>query len=572
MDSAALELLAVAQTVLEDLDTESVLEQVLSSARELTGARYAALGVLDDMRTGLARFITVGIDEDARHAIGPLPRGRGVLGELIGEREPLRLDDVSRHPHSYGFPSGHPPMKTFLGVPLMIGAEPFGNLYLTEKQGGEPFTDADEQAVTLLAGFAGVAIDHARRFTSSENRRTELQRMVDALDATQEIARAVGGETDLRRILELVAKRGRALVSARALVIELCDGDNLVMAAGAGELPAGMIGRCVPLENTLAAAALRSGRSQRLGDQLNRARFEQHGLGMLGFDARDALVVPLVFRNESYGALAAVDPLESSAFSAEHERLLESFAASAATAVATAQTVAEDRRLQRLAATEAERARWARELHDQTLQALANLALVLGAAQRGDDIVATRAAIAEARGEIDTEIANLRNMIIDMRPAVLDDLGLEEAIIALAERLEDSPLHVELILDLAHEQGRVTDRLMPELEAALYRVVQEALTNASKHAGECRAVVEVIEDARSVHVAVRDDGRGFDPSLSREGFGLLGIRERVELFSGTLEINSQPGAGTTISITLPARHRGDPKPLLEVGRVAELGA
>src|ERR1700721_2697566 len=135
MDSAALELLAVAQTVLEDLDTESVLERVLRSARKLTGARYAALGVLDDTRTTLARFVTAGIDEETRREMGPLPRGRGILGELIAERQPLRLDDGSSPPHSYGFPSGPPPMKTFLGVPVMVRDEPFGNLYLTEKHG-----------------------------------------------------------------------------------------------------------------------------------------------------------------------------------------------------------------------------------------------------------------------------------------------------------------------------------------------------------------------------------------------------------------------------------------------------
>lgn len=571
MDNATLEVLAVARTVLEDLDTETVLQRVLSAARDLTGAQYAALGVLDETRTGLSRFITVGIDEGTRREIGPLPRGRGVLGELIAERTPLRLDDVSLHPRSYGFPSGHPPMKTFLGVPVMIGEEPFGNLYLTEKHGGEPFSDEDEQAVTMLAGFAGVAIDHARRFTGSEQRRAELQRTVDALDATQEIGRAVGGETDLRRILELVAKRGRALVSARALVIELRDGDELVIAAAAGDVPPELMGRRVPLQNTLAAAALRAGRPQRLGDELNRARFEQHGLGGLGLDVKDALVVPLVFRNQSYGALVAVDPHDGAAFSSNHERLLESFAASAAVAVATAQTVAEERRLQRLAATEAERAHWARELHDQTLQALASLSLVLSAGQRAADVSDIRAAITEAVAQIETEIANLRNMITDLRPAVLDDLGLQAAIDALADRVSSTSLSVEVVTDFAYERGRASERLIPELEAAIYRLVQESLTNAAKHAGECRAVVEVIEDDRTILVTVRDDGRGFDPDAAHEGFGLHGIRERVELFGGTLAIDSGPGSGTTIALTLPAYHLGSRNPLLEVGRLVGLG-
>jgi signal transduction histidine kinase len=572
VDNATLEVLAVARSVLEDLDTEAVLERVLSSARDLTGAQYAALGVLDETRTELSRFLTVGIDDETRREIGPLPRGRGVLGELIRESRSLRLDDVSLHQRSYGFPSGHPPMKSFLGVPVMIGEEPYGNLYLTDKRGGEPFTDKDEQALATLAGFAGVAIDHAQRFTGAEQRRAELQRTVDALDAMQEIARAVGGETDLRRILELVAKRGRALVSARALVVELRDGAELVVATGAGDLPREVLGMRVPMQNTLAAAAMRAGRTQRLGDELNRARFDQHGLGGLGLEAKDALVVPLLFRNQFYGALVAVDPEDGPTFSSDHERLLESFAASAAIAVATAQTGAQERQLQRLAATEAERARWARELHDQTLQALGSLSFVLGAGQRAGGVSDMRAAMSEAVAQIGIEIANLRNMITDLRPAELDALGLEPAIDALAARLHGTSLSVEVVTDLAHERGRVAQRLIPELEAAIYRVVQESLTNASKHAGDCRAVVEVEEDERAVRVVVRDDGRGFDPDVSHEGFGLLGIRERVELFGGTLAIDSAQGAGTTVRLTFPAYHVGSPNPLLEAGRLVGLGA
>ena len=207
--------------MLAELDLDQVLNRVLESAQELTEARYAALGVLNESRTELASFLTRGIDEAAHAAIGALPRGRGVLGALIHEPAPLRLADVGRHPRSYGFPAGHPPMHTFLGVPVLVRGTPFGNLYLTEKAGGAQFSDADEQAVEVLAEFAGVAIDHARRYTGASERRDELERTVAALEATTQIARAVEGETDLEVVLELVAKRGRALVSARALLIEL---------------------------------------------------------------------------------------------------------------------------------------------------------------------------------------------------------------------------------------------------------------------------------------------------------------------------------------------------------------
>src|SRR5664279_3135264 len=211
--------LDVARGVLDDLDVEAVLERVLAAARDMTGARYAALGVLDESRTQLARFLSLGIDDSARRMIGPPPTGRGVLGELIRHPRPLRIADVGSHPVSYGFPAGHPPMGSFLGVPVVVSGRPYGNLYLTEKQGAAEFDAADEEAVVLLAGFAGVAIDHARRFAGSESERQELQRTVDALDATLQIARALGGQTELPAILELVAKRGRALVSARVVVI-----------------------------------------------------------------------------------------------------------------------------------------------------------------------------------------------------------------------------------------------------------------------------------------------------------------------------------------------------------------
>jgi signal transduction histidine kinase len=560
--------LTIARTVLGDLDIEVVLERVLESARELTGARYAALGVLDDSRLELARFVTVGIDEATRREIGPSPRGRGVLGELIGSSTPLRLSNVARHPQSYGFPAGHPPMKTFLGVPIVIGDQPYGNLYLTDKHGGSDFTVEDEEAAVILAGFAGVAIDHANRFTSSETRRGDLQRTIDALDATLQIAHALGGETDLNLILELVATRGRALVAARALVIELLAGEELVVAAGAGELPAGLIGQRVRVENTVASATLRARKSQRLNDELNRTRYEQHGVGQLGLDARDALVVPLVFRNQPYGALIAVDRLDGAEFGATDQRLLEAFAASAATAVATAQSVEEERRHQRLAATEAERSRWARELHDETLQALANLCLVLGAAHRSTDIEVMRTGIKEATVQIESDIDNLRALITDLRPAALDELGIEAALATLAERVTASGLEVRLKANLAWEHGRVGARLIPELEAAIYRIVQESLTNAARHGGAGHADVGLVEDDKEIRITVRDEGQGFDLATKPSGFGLAGMRERVELLSGKLAIDSSPGMGTTISVTFPSHQRGRRDPLGQLGRLS----
>ena len=560
MDQATQAVLRVARSVLERLDLEIVLGRVIESARELTGARYAALGVLNESRTGLQQFLTVGIEESTRRLIGPLPSGRGVLGELIRDPQPLRLKDVGSHPYSYGFPVGHPPMSTFLGVPVLVDGRPYGNLYLTEKRDGAEFSAEDEQAAVLLAEFAGIAIDHARRFTGSETQRLELERTVNALDATLQIARALSGQTEISSILELVAKRGRALVSARALVIELVIGDELELAAAAGELPSGLLGRRVPMENTVASAALRAGQSQRLADQLNRARFEQHGLGNLGLQADDGLVVPLMFRERRYGVLVAVDHLEQGTFTPEHQRLLEGFAVSAAAAVATAHSAADERRRQRLAAAEAERARWARELHDETLQALGSLRLVLSAAARSGDPEAHQRATAQALQQLETDIAALRGLITELRPAALDQLGLEPALLALVDRYCAAGLDVDLDINLVFDSGPEEDRLSSELETGIYRIVQEALTNAVKHGDAQRAAVELAEHEQTVRVSVRDDGTGFDPTAATDGFGLVGIRERVELLGGELTIESAPGNGTRIAASLPAVHRDQESP------------
>jgi signal transduction histidine kinase len=554
MDRTARGVLDIARSVLAELDLEIVLNRVLESARELTGAAYAALGVLGGSRTELERFLTIGIDETEREGIGALPRGRGVLGELIEHPTALRLTDISEHPRSYGFPHGHPPMRSFLGVPILIDGTPFGNLYLTEKQNGEQFTEGDEEAVTMLSELAGFAIDHARRYTGTREHRDELQRTVAALNATTQIARAVGAETDLDVILELVAKRGRALVDARLLAIELVQRGRLMVAAGAGELPAGLLGKQVPLGDSAASAALRTRHAQRLQEPLTRARFDEHGLGTLGVEARGGLIVPLVFQNHAYGVLVAIDRLHNGPeFTIDDERLLEAFAASAATAVATAQSVASERQRQRLAAAEAERQRWARELHDDTLQSLSALRVGLSTAKRSGKPKTLEVAVTNAIDHIEEGITNLRALITDLRPASLDELGAAAAIQALCERAERQDIDVDVSIDLAYEQGRERERHLPEVETAMYRIVQEALSNAAKHGDAKRAVVEVHEDDTDIHVSVRDDGSGFDPSEHTDGFGLLGMHERVQLLDGALQVNSSPGRGTTIKASFPIK-------------------
>jgi signal transduction histidine kinase len=342
-------------------------------------------------------------------------------------------------------------------------------------------------------------------------------------------------------------------VSARTLLIELRRGEELEVAAGAGELPDGLLGMRVPLADTVAGQALRTERAQHLEDELNRARFAERGLGAFGVQAKGGIVVPLVFRGQGHGVLVAIDRLKDGpGFSAEDELLLQSFATSAATAVATAESVTSERQRQRLAAAEGERQRWARELHDDTLQSLSAVRIGLSAARRGEDPNGLQEAIRRAVDQLEDAIANLRALITDLRPAALDELGVKAAIEGIAERGGRHGVEVDVSVELSSLDSA---RHAPELETALYRIVQEALTNATKHGHADRAVVEIHEDEGAVVLVVRDNGRGFDPQARTTGFGLLGMRERVALLGGQLDIESSPGSGTTIAARIPSQGR-----------------
>jgi signal transduction histidine kinase len=546
------ELIDVGRSLVAELDPEVIFQQVLEVACDLTGARYAALGVLDENRHELERFITHGIDEEARRVIGNLPRGRGVLGLLIEQPRPLRLTEVGHHPRSYGFPPGHPPMTNFLGVPVMIRGRAWGNLYLTEKGSGN-FDEADEQSAMILAEWTAISVENARLYRSVQSRGNEMERAVHRLEATTEIARAVGGETDLDRILEIVVKRGRALVEARSLLILLSTGDELITAAIAGERKRGTAKARIPISGSIPGRVLEERAPRRVHD-LHPSLLARPGDQDAGVTA---LLAPLVFRGRALGVLVALDPLGRDAgFSDEDESVLLSFAASAATAVATAQSVAEDRTRETIAATERERGRWARELHDESLQSLAGLRVLLSAARRSEP-EELDSLLVEGIEQIDGAIAEMRRLIADLRPSTLDQLGLGAALEALGERtVSGAAIEVQVDLDLDFEQGRSESRLRGEVEDTTYRLIQEALNNAVHHGEARRVAVEVSEEAGSLRVRVSDDGKGFDPEARTDGFGLIGMRERAELAGGTLELRSAPGAGTTIVATIPASHRG----------------
>ena len=545
-------LLEIGTSIVAELDSEAVLQRVLEAGRELTGARYAAIGILDAERRGLERFLTAGVDKETRRAIGELPRGSGILGELIRNPKPLRLADISQHPRSYGFPPEHPPMTTFLGAPVLVRGEAWGNIYLTEKDGGE-FDEADEQALLVLAKWVAIAIENAHLYEDLDARRGELERAVSGLEATVAIARAVGGETDLGRVVELVVKRGRALVDARVLLVLLAEGSQLVVAGAAGAVGEDVVGRRFETGQTALAEIQRTGHAERLTDLSSRMRL---GLETLAEGASVAMLVPLNFHGRPIGILVALDRFDSVApYSAEDERLMRAFAGSAATALATAQSVEAEQLRMSIASADQERRRWARELHDETLQGLGALQVLLTSGLAQDSPEALERATRQAISHIESQISELQGLITELRPAALDDLGLTPALDTLYTRvLEVHGLTVDSAVKLDFEAGRNRSRLDPDIEGTIYRLVQEALTNTAKHGGTRRARVEITEAGGRLTIEIRDDGQGFDPTERARGFGLVGMRERVELAGGTLEISSSRGAGTRVTATLPARH------------------
>ena len=546
-------LLAVGRGLVAELHLDEVLRSVIDAARDLTGAKYAALGVLDSEKQALERFVYVGIDEEQRRRIGPLPRGHGLLGELIRDPHPLRLAKISDHPRSYGFPAEHPPMTTFAGTPVMIRGEVYGNLYLTEKEGGEEFSERDEELLSVLAEWAAIAIENARAHTAVDERRVELERAVRGLEATVQLSRELGGETDLDRVLELTVKRGRALVDAHACLVFLIEDDSLRVAAAAGDVHAEIVGETLAARDTPADEVLRAGLAQRAtGGALN-------PFTPLGITPAAATLAPLRFRGRNVGVIAAFDPLGGEpGFTRDAELLLASFATSAGAAVA-ATLALEDEKLQlSIAASEQERRRWARELHDETLQELSALRVMQEAALEVNSVEAMREALRRASGQVQQVISGLQGLITELRPAALDELGTGAALEVLTDRLRGrGGLEIELDLDLAWENGRAPTRHAPELEATAYRIVQEALNNVIKHADAQRARVVVEETDGHVRIAIEDDGRGFEYGKTSGGFGLSGMRERVALAGGELRVGRSQEGGTRLAAVLPVERRGE---------------
>lgn len=443
--------------------------------------------------------------------------------------------------------SGTAPIRGFLGVPIVVRSEAWGDLCLLGKQGADDFDDEDREAIAVLAEWAAIAIDHARLFGTSEQRRVELERAARGLQAAGDIALALGDETDLDRVLELIVDRARALVDADALLIWLAEEGMLRLAAYAGHVTPPDHTE-IPFDGSTSGAALRSRQPIRITDASTDLLIGPAQFGLEG--AHSALLVPLIFRGSGLGVLAAFDHLgQAVTFSDDDERALRTFAASAATAVATARTVEARRLRDSIGAAEGERRRWARNLHDETLQGLGAMKLALSAALRADPATARRQVEATV-AQLEREITSLRGIIADLRPPALDELGLEPALRTLAARVgELHGIRLELRMDLGER------RVDADVETIAYRVGQEALTNVVKHANATCVWLELRATALALELRVRDDGRGLAAAGPRRstGYGLTGMRERAEIAGGRLRIEAVDSGGTIVALTLPLR-------------------
>jgi signal transduction histidine kinase len=513
-----------------DLDLRSTLQRIVQSACELVGATYGALGVIGPDRL-LHDFIIQGIDEELHAKIGELPHGRGVLGLLIDDPRPLRMPDITQHPKSYGFPAHHPPMHSFLGVPVRIRDHVFGNLYLAEKQGAAEFTEDDEEIVVALAAAAGVAIENARLYALAHRRERWLA-------ATAEITSVLLGEVRRTDALSLVARRAREIAEAELALLLLYDEDEgqftVEVVDGADGAARELVGAVLPANETTFAGAVTERRHE-LVENLAEAAPWPHPV-----IAGPAVVSPLAAADVLHGVLVIAHRPDRGPAAEDDMALLGSFAGQAALAMERARGQ-EEREL--LVVLE-DRERIARDLHDVVIQRLFATGLQLqSGAMNARPEVAKR--INQAVDDLDATIRDIRRTIFELRTPMSAALRTEirDAIEVAAESLGYRP-GLELI-------GPIDSAVPDTLRAELTAVLREALSNAVRHAHADRVAVTVAVDAGWVTVTVTDDGVGCDPEAARSG--LINLRERAERLGGDFQLSRVIPHGTEVRWSVPLR-------------------
>lgn len=520
-----------------ELSLPAVLQKIVDLACRVARARYGALAVYDPVGR-IQEFVTHGISAAEREAIGALPEGKGLLGALLLGGRPLRLASISADGRSIGFPPGHPPMTSFLGVPVATHGRAYGNLYLTEKVGAPEFTDDDERAVATLATQAGVAVENATRYQETQVARRRLE-------AANEVTEAILEGRDTLDVLRMIARRARELVGAAIATVATPDpsGDELVLRVADGDRAGELLGTRFPAGRSISGEVMRTLRPLAVVDASKDARVHQPVV-RIG-DIGPALFVPLAGRGRVFGTIAVANRTGESPFSADSLAVVQAFAGQAAVALEYARIQEE---LQRLALAE-ERERIAKELHDDVIQSLFAEGMALQAAEAMvNDPEAMAARLSSAVDHIDRVIRDLRSYIFGLRPGAFADHHLDGALRVLAEGFaEGSAASITVEAD-PETVSRLAGRASDVLQAA-----REALSNAVRHSGGDHVSVTLAgtEDGAAV-LEIEDNGKGFDPSIIGErGQGLLNLRARAEALGGDLAIDSAPGRGSRLRIRIP---------------------
>jgi signal transduction histidine kinase len=517
---------------------EATLHDIVQAAVRHVDARYGALGVLTPDGRRLDRFLVVGMGDEDRERIGRLPQGHGILGLLVAEPTVLRLDDLRKHPAALGFPPGHPAMRSFLGVPVHVGTTVFGNLYLTEKRTGGPFTAADVEVVQALAAVAGMAIENARLAERTETRRKWGQ-------AATEMATALLSGADPDEVLRAVCMRVSALTSGDVVGVlapSVDDPGTMTIVVAVGYAAADVEGVRVPLAGSYVGATQKAGVARLIDDISTmpvvgtRAAVEMELTAGYG----PALLVP-VGSGAHRGLLVALRAAGRESFYLDELDLLSSFAAQATVVLELARSQQRARRLQ----VQADRDRIARDLHDHVVQRIFATALSLDRLGRSMETERPEVAAGLSRNVDDLHgtIARIRTSIFELHEA--EDASAAAVRRRMAEVLRSVTEGHELRPDLRIRTER--EDLPPDLVLDLVAVVRELVTNVVRHAGARRVTVTVdVTDAASV--VVTDDGCGLPPVTVRSG--LANLADRAERRGGQL-ITTSSGSGTEIRWRAP---------------------
>ncbi|MEU6974911.1 MULTISPECIES: GAF domain-containing protein [unclassified Streptomyces] len=535
-------LLAAVMDLGRDLELPQVLHGIVEAAVTLTDAEYGALGVIGD-GDRLSQFLPVGMADEQAARIGPAPCGHGILGELIRNPVPLRLDDLTRHPSSFGFPAHHPPMRTFLGAPIRVRDEVFGNIYLTEKRGVGGFDADDEAVLTTLSTAAGVAIDNARLYHDSRRREHRLE-------ALAEITRALLAGTDPDRVLRLIARRAREVADADLAAILLPAGPDgqLVVQVADGDTAGAVLGARLPADGSLTGLAARTRRPAVTADVRTDARARplradagappEHG---------PVVAVPLPVDDAVCGALRLARRAGRPGFDATEVELLSGFADQAAIALELARRRAESEEL----AVLHDRDRIARDLHDLAIQRLFATGMTLQSATRliGEPAAAER--VSRAVDDLDATIQIIRSTILQLRTTA-EDRGGPALRRRMAETVQLSAQSLGFPPSL-RIAGAVDTAVPEDLADHVLAVTVESLSNSARHARASRAdvVLSVPEPGDRIVLTITDDGIGLG-SAEPTG-GLRNMRSRAEQYDGTLELQAPQGGGTRLVWTVPLR-------------------